>query len=335
MTERKISMTSKTRSETRGSGNEAFNPSRRTVLSALGGTIALAGCAPKLYAQSNGPKDDAEFFNAYDRTKRFTKGEMDGKPWVAKKFGNFDLDDPSDNNLARRKMTNNLVGERTYIPMIVRLMIGREQEPGGVVLGGAGMFTWQLQEPDPAEFPDLPEGTVLMRSMYTARYLDPETMEPVDELRNPYNGKMMKLEDQLFVENFLTFPKGGSYFVEEPQFANDDPDTVKMYNIKKWGDDLVLFQGGSYSEPGKHQPRFTENMWRCSYKDVMDPARSLIPMSYSFSGVNKAFEKPWMGYTEADEDLLLDLAIGQKVHGVENIPEFHKRVLVEKYPDRL
>ncbi len=312
-----------------------FSASRRAMLSFMGFGLATAAYAPRLSAQTSA-EDEENVFNAYDRTKRFTNDEMDGgTPWVAPKHGNFDLDDPVDNNLAKLKLTNNLVGERTYIPMLIRLMIGREQEPGGLAMGGAGMFTWQLQEPDPVEFPGLPEGSILMRSMYTARYLDPETMEPVDELRNPFNGKLMKLEDQLFVENFITYPKGGSRFIEEPQFANDDPDTPKTSLFKRWGDELIMFGGGSYSEPGKHQPRFTENMWRSGYDDIMNPDRRLIPMSYSFSGVNKAFEKPWMGYSEADEDLLLDLANGKKVHRVEDIPDFHKRVLVEKYPERL
>lgn len=305
------------------------------MLSVLGGGLALAASGTRLAAQSQVDDGEAGFFNAYDRTKWFTKGEMDGTPWIAPKHGNFDLQDPVDNKLARLKMTGNLLGKRTYIPMLVRLMLAREELPGGPILGGAGMFTWQLQEPDPTEFPGLPEGSIVMRSMYTARYLDPATMEPVDELRNPYNGTLMKLEDQLFVENFIIFPNGGNRFVEEPQFADDDPEAPKLSHFKRWGDELVLFAGGSYSEPGKHQPRFTENMWRSSHDDVMRPDRGEIALDYSFCGVNKAFEKPWMGYSEADEDLLLDLANGRKFHSAEDIPGFHKRVLLEKYPDRI
>ena len=33
--------------------------------------------------------------------------------------------------------------------------------------------------------------------------------------------------------------------------------------------------------------------------------------------------------------MLVDSAIGKKFHRVEDIPDFHKRVLVEKYPDRV
>lgn len=310
-----------------------FSVSRRAMLATFGAGIAVAACSNGTSAQSD--SEDEAFFNAYDRTKVFSANEMNRTPWVAPKTGNFDLDDPVDNGFALLKMTNNLSGARTYIPMLVRLMLGREQEPGGVVLAGAGMFTWQIQVIDRAEFPDAPEGSIVMRSMYTARYLDPQTMQPVAELRNPYNGKMMRLEDQLFVENFIRFPKGGTLFVEEPQFANDDPDIPVKKHFMRWGDELILMQGGTYSEPGRHQPRFTENMWRSDYNDVMDPDRDLIKMNYSFAGVNKAFEKPWMGYTEQDNELLIDLAIGSKVHSVDAIPDFHKRVLVEKYPERL
>jgi hypothetical protein len=98
---------------------------------------------------------------------------------------------------------------------------------------------------------------------------------------------MMKHEDNIFVENFINFPKGGASFLEEPQFANDAPDV------------------------------------------------GLIDMRCSFTGVNKAWKKPWAGYEKTDQDLLQDLAYGRKVHSVDDIPDFHKRVLFEKYPDRI
>ena len=268
------------------------DPLRRMLLTALAGTTGILALSTSTGARAQSPTAegdaDEEIFNAYNRIKQFDRDEMDGVPWVPKQQGNFDLNDPVQNSLARLKMTNNLVGERTYVPMLVRLMIGREQNPGGPLLAAAGMFTWQLQVPDPEQFPDLPEGTALLRSMYTARYLDPATMEPVEELRNPYNGKMMRLEDQLFIENFLSYPKGGSKLIEEPQFANDDPDQPKVRHIKRWGDELVLFQGGVYDKPGIHQPRFTENMWASPHDDVMNPDVGLVDTRYTFSGLNMA-----------------------------------------------
>jgi len=313
-----------------------YDPMRRMVLGALAGTVGLIAAA-----QTGRAQDDAEtggeepIFNAYERKRTFDRDEMDGAPWVAAQTGEFDLADPAQNRLARLKMTNNLVGRRTYIPMLVRMVIGREPNPGGPLLGAASMFTWQLQVPNPEEFPDAPDGTALMRSMFTARYLDPETMEPVERLLNPFSGEMMEVEDYIFVENFLTFPNGGSRFVEERQFADDDPSKPKLSLFKKWGDELVLFAGGVYSKPGPHQPRFTENMWGSAHADVMNPDVELIETRYSFMGVNKAYEKPWAGYRVGDADILCSLAHGKKVHSAEDLPDFHKRVLAEKYPDRL
>lgn len=319
------------------------DPVRRSMLSvmaagaAMFGLVAAEGASAATRRGARRPaRPAAPVFNAYNRTKTFTNNEMDsGTPWVAPQLGNFDLDDPKQNHLAKLKMTNNLVGRRTYIPMMTRLMIAREDLPGGPLLGAASMFTWQLQVPDPKLFPKLPAGSCILRSMYTARYLDPATMEPVEYLKNPYNGKLMKLEDQLFVENFIAFPKGGSLFIEEPQFANDAPDEPKPKLFKKWGDDLILFQGGVYSKPGPHQPRFTENMWVSPHADVMNPDLGLVDMQYSFTGVNKAWEKPWAGYGMQDRDMQQSLAYGRKVHSVDKIPDFHKRVLLEKYPNRI
>lgn len=313
---------------------------RRMALSAFGGAAGLLGLSPASTAVAQARASDAagdkqDIFNAYDRTKTFGDDEMNGVPWVARQKGNFDLNDPIQNRLARLKMTNNLVGKRTYIPMIIRLMIGRDQRPGGRLLGAAGMFTWQLQVPDPKRFPNVPEGTVLQRSMYTSRYLDPATMEPVERLLNPFNGKTMVPEDNLFVENLLSYPKGGSKMIEEPQFADDDPAADDKSQFKVWGDELVLFLGGVYQKPGIHQPRFTENMWASDFKDVMDPSVDLVKTRYTFTGLNKAYEKPWAGYTVADNDIICDLAYGKKVHSPEELPDFHKRLIAEKYPERL
>jgi hypothetical protein len=308
---------------------------RRVMLGGLAGALAASAFSSGAAAQT---KDAAaaKVFNAYERKRSFLNNEMDGgTPWVAKQQGNFDLDDPVQNALAKLKISGNLVGKRTYIPMLTRILIARDDLPGGLLLGAASMFTWQLQVPDPKAFTGLPEGSAIMRSMFTSVYLDPNTMQPVKELKNPYNGKMMELEDYIFVENFLIFPMGGSIFVEEPQFSNDKPDVPKPALIKPWGDELILFNGGIYKEPGKHQPRFTENTWRSPAADVMNPDVALVRTGYNFMGINKAFEKPWTGFGMDDRDSMVSLATGKKVHRPEDLPDFHKRVLVERHPDRL
>lgn len=319
------------------------DPLRRGLLATMAGIAGMAAMAPlgRVHARSSeedapSTADEQEVFNSYNRPRSFLNDEMDrGEPWRPKQAGNFDLDDPTQNHLASLKMTTNLAGERTYIPMLARMLLARPDEPGALALGIASMFTWQLQVPDPDEFGDVPEGTAVMRSMYTATYLDPASMKPVSELKNPLNGKMMKLEDYLFIENFLSFPKGGSRFVEELQFANDDPNEPKPKNIQNWGDELILFMGGIYSKPGIHQPRFTENNWTSNQAAVMDPDSDLIATQYSLMGVNKAYEKPWTGYTTSDPEILCTLARGKKVHKAEDLPDIHKNLLADRYPDRL
>ena len=298
----------------------------------------MAGLSRFANAEDSAPAaaKEEEVFNAYNRMRTFDNNEMDkGKPWVAKKHGNFDLNDPYDNRLAKMKMSNNLVGKRSYVAMMIRQIVAREELPGGLLVGGVALFSWQLQVPDPKEFPNLPEDSLIMRSLYTARYLDPHTMELVETMKNPFNGKMMKLEDAFFAENYISYPKGGTSFVEEPEFSNDDPDAPKPALIKRWGDELTMYTGGIYSNPGQHQPRFTETNWTCKYDDVMNPDKHLIDSRFNIMAVNKAFEKPWAGYTLDDKDLLCSHATGRKIHSVEEIPEFHKRLICERYPERL
>ncbi|MEM9879461.1 MAG: hypothetical protein AAF862_09320 [Pseudomonadota bacterium] len=313
--------------------------SRRMLLAATAGTagaaaIAAAGCSEA--AQSNVEKPAEQAFNSWERTKNFTNGEMDsGTPWVAPKQGNFDLRNAFDANLARLKIINNLVGERTYVPMVLRAISGRSEQPGGVMYGGYALFTWQLQVADPKEFPGVPEGTALQRAQYSCVYVDPQSMQPVKETRNPITGKMMQLNDYIFVENFLWFPNGGVGFVEEPEMANDDPNAVKMPHVRELGDDIMLTGDGIYSNPGKHHPRFTMALWRASLEQIMDSNRPLESAYYSHQGVSKAYEKPWTGHT-VDEDVIIGtLASGKKVHSVDDIPDTHKRLILEKYPDRV
>ncbi len=324
------------RTETSDSMGLMGNLGRRSVLLGIG---AMAG-GMAVSAQAKDKKDKKQT-NIPDRPDgpakdAFKNGELNGKPWVAEKQGNFDLKDQRENQLATLKMTNNLVGEKSYIVMFSRALLGPQGTGGSVLYGHMGFWTWQLQEPSKEEFPDAPEGTVAQRAMYTGMILDPQTYEPVDTIYNKYLDKNVTPVDSLFAETYLLYPKGGSNSVDRDNFIRDDPDKKKdLKPMVRWGDDIATFLDGIFQSEGPHQPRMDNSIWTSNYADVMNPDVGLVKTDYNFAGMMRAWARPWIGIGKDDDTQLLWNVKGSKMHSLDDFPSMVRDNLVAKYPDRV
>lgn len=310
------------------------NLGRRSVLlgmGALAGSMAVPARAEDKKKQTNipdrpdGPANDS-----------FQKDELNGEPWIAEKQGNFDLGDARENQLATLKMTNNLVGEKSYIVMFSRALLGPQGTGGSVLYGHMGFWTWQLQVPDKEEFPDAPAGTVAQRAMYTGMILDPFTYEPTDSIYNKYLDKHVKPVDSLFAETYLLYPNGGANSVDRDNFVRDDPNAKKkMKPMVRWGDDVATFLDGIFQSEGPHQPRMDNSIWTSNYADVMNPDVGLVKTDYNFAGIMRAWSRPWIGIGKDDDTQVLWNVKGTKVHSLEDFPSLLRDHLVSKYPGRV
>lgn len=267
-----------------------------------------------------------------------TEQELKGEPAVFEpnERGNFDLDDALGNRMATLKATNNLSGRKTYVAMFSRVYLGPQGKPGAAIHGHLGLWTWQLQWPDPKVFPKVPKGTVVQRALFTGIILDPWTFKPAPKIYNPYLKKEVETSDSLFSESYLFYPNGTGSSLDRPQFM-DSPEQRKAAKnaYVRWGDQLSIFLAGLFQNDGPNQPRMDGSIWSGRYRDIMDPKVDLVTVDYNFAGLMRAWERPWIGVGREDDAQLLWNVKGTKLHSVDDFPEIMKTYIARKYPDRV
>jgi hypothetical protein len=302
---------------------------RRMLFKGVGGAIGAALLGRAAQAQQAASGLARRDLDAQD---------MKGEPAVFedKLRGNFDLNDPYGNRMATLKATNNLSGKRTYIPMFGRVYLGPQGKPGSAIHGFLGLWTWQLQWPDPKKFPKVPKGTVVQRAMYTGVMTDPVSFKPTGKVYNHHLKKEVETRDSAFAESYLFFPDGTGSSLDRPEFMDSPEQREAAKNpYVRWGKDLSIFLAGLFQNEGPNQPRMDGSIWSGDYTRIMDPKDDLVPVDYNFAGLMRAWERPWMGHAKGDDTQLLFNVKGTKLHSVDDFPDIVKEHLVKKYPDRV
>ena len=309
-------------------GTNTINEDRRDVvrsLSAIAGMAALSGLVrPKAAAAADADSDLLP--------NGLPRAAATGEPAVVEFDRPFDLTDPRDAWYAKIKATNNLAGEKTYVPMFSRTYICPEGGPSHPMFGHCGMWTWQLQKATVEEFEDAREDSMVQRALYTGIILDPYTFEPVNELENPYTGDTITVEDSVFAMNYLLHPLGGGRDKDVPEFydANPRPDTPYI----RFGDEIAFVLAGLFQGDGDYQPRADSSWWTTRYAELMDPDQPLVETRYNFTGIMRAWERPWLGVAKPDKTQLMWNVEGKKIHSVDRIPDSINEHLLSKYSGR-
>jgi hypothetical protein len=249
----------------------------------------------------------------------------------------FDLTQPLQNWYALMKTTNNLVGARTYVPMFLRAFFCPQGTAGFPLYTSFGMWTWQLEQPDPAKFTDLQPGDVIQRALYTGVICDPWTFQPVDTIRNPHTGKTVEVRDSLFAESWLLLAGGrGFRGVDRPDFRSIDEERARRGTpYVRFGDQTAFNIAGILQAEGPLQPRVDGSFWTVEHAELMDPRKDLIEATYCFAGVSRARERKWLGLADDDPSQLLFNTQGRKVHSLDRVPQAIKDTVLERYPDRI
>lgn len=301
---------------------------RRMVLAGLGGLLAGGTLgSPSLLAS-----DQSGSLPGY-----LPEEAWKGEPAVMSGRAPFDLSDPMQNWFALMKSTNNLVGARTYVPMFMRVFFGPQGKAPFPLYTSFGMWTWQLQRPEPGQFKDLQRDDVIQRALYTGVICDPWTFEPIDRLHIPYTGNTVETRDSLFAESWLLRSGGRGYEgIDRPGFRSVDEERQRRGTpYVRFGEDVAFNIAGLLQTEGPAQPRMDGSFWTVREDELMSPEHDLVEATYSFAGVSRARERPWLGLDPDDDSQLLMNTQGRKVHSVERIPRVIQETLLKKYPDRI
>jgi hypothetical protein len=228
----------------------------------------------------------------------------------------FDLSDPRERALARLKVIVNLVGKKSYLSVMSRHFLCPPNQPPRAWVNELELFTMYLER--------LPQGDV-QRSVFTRVFVDPESLEPVREVRNPFSRQVVPVGDRLFA---LTLPVR-----LDPQAAvrNVTESDLPVVRFGEWID----FTGLAVREgEGFHQPSFDTSTWRVKYAELQKPGRGLIEAHYAFSSLLRGSLLSWAGMAADDPTQVLTTKSGFKVHDAARLPELVQRSIVARYPQR-
>lgn len=258
------------------------------------------------------------------------------KPAVIKTRPPFDLEDPAGNWLAMMKATSSTIGRRTYVSSYYRTFACPMGQPAVPFFGGAGAWTHQLVEPSPEilqPFGEVPRGTMMQLALFTGVILDPFTFKPVQQIRNPYTGKMVDTRDSVYAESYLVYPGGGMTSLERPEVMSDRAPQRAPY--VRSGRKLSFNLAALFSGEGPHQPRMDASWWTADYADLMNPDVPDVDADYAWTGLMQGRDSAWWGFGPQDPVQVLWNVHGTVAKSQKSIEPIVQEYVFSKYPERV
>lgn len=309
----------------------------------LGGAASLAGGlsllqAPDIRATTESGKNAIEKLqeSEHARPTEIDPAAYDRPRYIRNQTGPYDLSRPLDNHFAWLKTNFNLGGHLDWFAQFGWIMLCPPGEAPFPFLGRISLGQAHLTEADPELVPNAGEHDALSWSSFTTMHVDPRTLEPVDEMRNPYTGEMMDLSPIKYADR-LAVRLGQSVLVPgvDPKFYEQPWDRENNFSQHFYdaGDEIVYTVLGAAQKPGPLQPRLDVAHWNVKRADLMDPAKKSIYCRRFYSAVFKASEYKFTTVPRGDETQMFVQTQGCRTANTALLPR-PVRYLLENFKDR-
>jgi len=248
----------------------------------------------------------------------------------------FNLSDKAGNFKAFLRANSSIDGSTAYVPHIARVLCCPPDRSPFHLYAIAGLWTWGSRPATRNEvrntiFEDDPD-TFLFRMKYTSFILDAWTFEPIETFTNPITGRVNDAAGSLTDETMLVSPRSAQSLDRPGMLTDRGSGTVPFC---RFGPEIIFYQDGIAADMGPHQPRGDSVSWRVNLDDLLNPALDNVTSIFTFTGVMRAWERPWLGFDRADPTQILWNVTGQKVFGPDNIPLLIRDLVSRDFPDRL
>lgn len=304
----------------RGNGRRQF----------LGGALAIAGglsflSPPDARAMKESGKKQTEKLQVSEhaRPTEIDPEAYDRPRYIRDQTGPYDLSNPFDNHFAWLKTNHNLGGHLDWFAQFGWIMLCPPGEAPYPFLGRISLGQAHLTEADPDLVPNAGPHDALAWSSFTTLHVDPRTLQPVDELRNPYTGEFMDLSPIKYADR-LAVRLGQSIVVPgvDPKFYEQPWDRENGFSQHFYdaGDEIVYTVLGAAQKPGPLQPRLDVAHWNVTRKDLMDPTKRAIHCRRTYAAVFKASEYAFTTVPMGDETQMFVQTQGVRTSNLAMVP---------------
>jgi hypothetical protein len=238
----------------------------------------------------------------------------------------FNLDDPMGRSLARLRVLQNFEGKTSYLAVLSRWLLCVPNKPPVPYLNEVELNTIFLTEPESKAAGKDDELSFTQNAIFTRMPVDPVTLTPIQQVRNPVTGGMVDTPDTLFASSSQL--KVGAPGVADVLLQPDRP----HFRV---GRDIRFVMLDIRAGEGAYQPRVDTATWSIPYEILMDPRRAVVDADYSYTALLRASVFASTGVAADDPTQLLILKTGIKVNSVDALPDFTKSTIVKSYPERL
>ena len=303
--------------------------SRRDLMIAFGGALTTTASIAGARDRDPGSGTEAAIYTPEGFERALPADALDGQRAIIQSPSRIDLDTAVGQRFARLKSIFSVDGDYSYSAIVTRhVLVPLDSTPFAVVN--------ELEFNTTFITTALPEGLidlnsrdpqlVTLNSLYTRRFLDPVSMEPIDSIHLPQIDRTLSLTDTLFSFRFsmdLSRRTAAGAILQE---------NMPWYRM---GNNVHLTALAIPEATPSKPPRMDTSLYSVSGTALENVSVRRLNADYYYSASSSASLFGWTGYAPDDPVRINSSKAGIKVHTVDELPDLVKTMLIERYPDRL